>query len=124
MASSKGVVVPNRLHSVDPSCSPLKLAMGTSTCGVRMPPRAFPFASRTIAAGGPGSTSRRGAERGGLPRRTQRSSAARAAFTTKCCGPELIGVPQRMMPGTGVDVITRSTTSGESPRSTMPRASE
>ena len=37
--------------------------------------------------------SSRGATGGGVPRRTQRFSAAKAAFSTKWNGPELIGLP-------------------------------
>ena len=29
-----------------------------------------------------------------------------AAFSTKCCGPELIGAPHSMIPGSGDDVTT------------------
>jgi len=61
----------------------VKVAIGTSTCGVRMPSMALPNASRAIVIGGPALTARRGAGLGAFPRVTQRSSAAKAALTMK-----------------------------------------
>src|SRR2546422_7907847 len=88
-----------------------------------MPPSAFPCASCMMAGGGPAATSRRGAVLGAFPWRTQRLRAAKAALTTKCCGPELIGVPHVMMPGTGEVVTSGATMAGDVPRSAAPLTS-
>src|SRR6186713_3127126 len=103
------------MQRIEPDCWPVNVAIGTSTCGVRMPPAPLPCSSVTIVTGGPAFTSRRGADFGALPFRTHLFSAESAALSTKCCGPELIGEAQSMMPASGEDGATISTTLGESP---------
>jgi hypothetical protein len=116
----KTVVVPKSWQMIGPGWMPVNVAIGTSTCGVRTPPTPLPCSSVTIETGGPRFTSSRGANFGALPLRTHLFSAEIAAFTTKCCGPELIGKPQSRMPGTGDDGALMETMSGDVPRSVMP----
>src|SRR4029453_2032608 len=122
VASLNSVVVPKRRQRIEPPCSPVNAAIGTSTWGVRMPPSALPLASWLIATGGPALTSRRGADLGALRVRTQWMSLLNAAFRTKCCGPELIGVSQWMSPGMGSVGTTTPAPPGEVPLSVVPTA--
>ena len=53
MAASNGTVDPKSAHSLlaPGGASPLSVETGTSTAGVRTPPRALPSASRAITGG-------------------------------------------------------------------------
>ncbi len=67
--------------------SPVRTATGASTGGVRMPPRAMPRSSRTMASP---ATSSGGAPGGASPSTTQVRSPATAARSTSAWGPSLI----------------------------------
>src|SRR5580692_10923022 len=99
MALEKGAVEPNRSHVSDwPGAAvPLRVEMGTSSSGVRIPPRALPSELRRMVGFEPEVNCSRGACGGGVPVLTHRLNSEMAASSTKCCGPELGGAVQPMM---------------------------
>ena len=87
------MVVPNRMQASDAfgPGSPDSVATGTSTGGVRIPPRAIPSASRTITGGVSAVNSIRGASTGAAPVSIHVTSARNPALATTSSGPLLIG---------------------------------
>src|SRR5215469_5687457 len=96
LAALNGTVVPNRKQNEDPDWPrPDRVATGTSTAGVRMPPSTLPLASSTKDGGVlEVFTCRRGARGGACPVLTHRFSQNWAASSTTCSSPVLIGVAQ------------------------------
>src|SRR5215469_2665456 len=96
LAELNGTVVPNRKQNADPDWPrPDKVATGTSTAGVRMPPSTLPLASVTKDGGDVDVfTCRSGGAGGACPVLTHRFSQNWAASSTKCSSPVLIGVVQ------------------------------
>ncbi len=126
VSSESGTVVPKMPQNDEPVWpSPDSAATGASTYDVRMPPKALPFGSRGNSGESPPSrvTNSRGARVGARPPPTQRSSAASAASPIQCCGPELIGEAQSMMPGSGDAVTSTAATDGSPPTSLKPTLS-
>src|SRR5713101_2739447 len=81
---------PQRGQAPGPVLNPTLYAVGTASCDSRMPPRARPRLSRAITdgeTGGPNfSISIGGAEGGGVPRPTQRTSRSNAEASTSLVG--------------------------------------
>ena len=72
--------------------APLRVDTGTSTAGVRTPPMTLPCASRASVGGVVLEKLKRGGRGGGVPWSTHLLKAAKAAWTTMCCGPLFTGV--------------------------------
>ena len=71
---------------------PLSVDIGTSTAGVRTPPITLPCWSSANVGGFVLCSLNGGGSGGGVPATTQRVKSAKAACTTTCCGPVLMGV--------------------------------
>ena len=94
MAGLKAMVWPKseQMALAPGAGEPLRVATGTSTAGVRTPPMTLPCESRANAGGSELDSVKRGGLGGGVPSSTHLLKAAKAAWTTVCCGPELTGV--------------------------------
>ncbi len=73
---------------------PLSAETGTSTAGVRTPPMTLPLASLVRFVDPVGDDAIGLGDAGGMPVATHLLKAAKAACTTTCWGPLLIGTEQ------------------------------